>query len=108
VKHSPAPWSLRARKSRLPGDSEEGIVALDILSRGRLIGSVTIRADLPAKANAALMAAAPELLAFVRDVAEWICAEVVPGRPGCGECPPCLARALVARILTVEPTRKEA
>lgn len=98
MKHSRAPWTLRVRKARLPGELDESIVALDIMSGARVIGSATTRPDLPAEANAAIIVAAPELLAIAEEVAEADCADVIPGRPGCGECTQCRARAIVARI----------
>lgn len=98
MKHSRAPWTLRARNARLPGERDEHVVALDVMSGGRVIGSATIREDLPYERNAAVMVSAPTLLAIVEEVAEADCADVIPGRPGCGECTQCRARAIVARI----------
>jgi hypothetical protein len=71
--HSPGPWSLRKRSARLPGEKDLHVVALDVLSReSRVIGSATIRPDLPAEENARVMAAAPALLAAAREAQRFL------------------------------------
>lgn len=66
--HTPKPWRRVERYSTLPGEKEPGLVALNIEHKGRCIAGVTIRPDIPAMANARLIAAAPELLEAAQDL----------------------------------------
>lgn len=61
--HTSGPWVVSTRSAL--GE----VIEIDIKHRGRRIGSVTMRPDLPALENAALMAAAPDLSAALRGLA---------------------------------------
>lgn len=90
--HSPEPWRHD------PADG--AIIIAGPLDRPVAIAEVFHVGGAEA-ANARLMRAAPEMLTFVRNIAARDGQHVFhlsPGAPHAPDCPPCVARALLARI----------
>jgi hypothetical protein len=95
--HTPGPWSIRRRVTSINGAA--------IVSSAVVVARVPLKADKPLyqkEADATLIAAAPDLLAFVRKYdtgCEFEPDEVPCDEDTCAEtewCTGCRARALIA------------
>jgi len=89
-------WSVRTRRSRLPGEKEDGLVQLDVVHGAQTIAGVHLRSESEAEymRRAHLMAAAPEMFEAIDGSIQYLEETLAP----CGADCDCLVHGLRAAL----------